>query len=248
MFTLNSTGGWNAPRDIRISFDGGRTRVETGIIVSGLDVSYSDPVEKDIFFASDYRSADGGKTWSEMHGCKGVFTHNIKTNELYGANNNQIVVSHDHGETWVPLVSLRSNVADIAFDSVNGKIYAVDSSRLYVYEISSDTLTELTGNIPLNRYNERRLKTVAVDPVYTEVIYVGGSGDVYLNDNSVMRSLDGGITWEVLTKNGTSGIVRSGPDAGREAGCIRVHPVTRILYIAGQCFGYATFPAVYADN
>ena len=248
MFTLNSAGGWSGSREIRISFDGGKTRVDTGVIVSGLDVSYSDPVEKDVFFASDYRSADGGKTWKKMDGCKGVFTHNIKTNELYGANGSKVVMSSDHGATWTTLTSLKSNVCDIACDSVNSKIYAVDSDRLYVYDINAGNLTELTDNIPLNYYGERKLKTVAVDPVYTDVIYTGGSGDTYLNDNAVMRSLDGGKTWEVLTKNGISSIVKCGPDAAREAGCIRVNPVTRTVYIAGQCFGYSTFPAVYKDS
>ena len=248
MFVLNSAGGWHAPKEIRISFDGGKSRVETGIIVSGLDVSYSDPVKKDFFFASDHRSTDGGKTWSKMEDCRGVFTHHVKTKELFGANGNKLMVSKDHGETWKEVTILRDRVMDVACDAVNDKIYAVDSSRLYVYERKTGTLVELTENVPRNHYNDRRLKTVAVDPLCPDVIYVGGSGDIYLNDNAVMRSMDSGKTWEVLTKNGTTGIVKSGPDAAREASCIRVHPVTRTVYIAGQCFGYATFPAIHTHK
>jgi photosystem II stability/assembly factor-like uncharacterized protein len=248
MFVLNRTDGWNAPREIRISFDGGKSRIETGIIVSGLDVSYSDPVKKEVFFASDYRSADGGKTWKKMEDCKGVFTHHSKTKELYGANGKNIVVSTDNGATWKTLSTLQGDVRDITCNAVGNILYAVDSERLYVYEVKTGTLTELTENVPRNHYGDRRLKTVAVDPVYPDVVYVGGSGDIYLNDNALMRSMDGGKTWDILTKNGTTGIVKSGPDAARETSCIRVHPVTRTVYIAGQCFGFATFPAPHADR
>ena len=177
-----------------------------------------------------------------MGDCKGVLTHNPVTKELYGANGKEVVVSYNNGTTWDKIVSLPDDVRDIGCDGVNNKLYiATKNNQLYI--INDGKYEKITNNLPKNQYGEYRILTVAVDPVNPDVIYCGGSGDIYMNDCAVTRSVDGGKTWVLLTKNGRNSIVQSGPDAVREASCIRVHPVTREAYVSGQCFGWAKIKA-----
>ena len=241
MWVSDNNGG-SSPFTLKITFDGGKTIVDTGLEFKGLQASYSDPEIRDVFFASNYISADGGKTWSDMGNCKGVLTHNPVTKELYGANGKEAVVSSDHGATWNKAASFYDNVRDIGIDGVNNILYVVTDNNC-LYKVKDGKPEEITGKLPANQYGEYRLLTVAVDPVNPDIIYCGGSGDIYMNDCAVIRSKDGGNTWEVLTKNGRNSIVQCGPDAVREASCIRVNPVTREAYVSGQCFGWAKIKA-----
>ncbi len=82
---------WTDPRKLKITFDGGKTVIDTGMcftsqnIRSGMESSYQSPTDPKVLFACDLRSSDGGHTWSKMNGCINVYTHNPKgKKELYG--------------------------------------------------------------------------------------------------------------------------------------------------------------------
>jgi len=62
---------------------------------------------------------------------------------------------------------------------------------------------ELTSKTPADKFNVRRFSTVAVDPTNPEIVYSGGSRDIYSNDVGVVRSTDGGDTW-IPQSSGTS--------------------------------------------
>ncbi len=69
---------------------------------------------------------------------------------------------------------------------------------IYKYDIQKDESTCL--NIPKdNKRGYMRLKSIAVDPNSTGVIYVGGAGDYFNCSTGLVRSIDGGKTWKVLT-------------------------------------------------
>ncbi|WP_395092335.1 WD40/YVTN/BNR-like repeat-containing protein [Armatimonas sp.] len=162
-----------------VTRDNGKTWQFIGnLTFSGPDVSLSDPTNKNILFASNLRSIDGGKTWKPMPGCDGVYTH--ATGVLVGKKGKIIVLSNDHGATW-------QRVAEAP-----GEIY-----------------------------------DLAVDPLKPDVLYVGGSADIYATSATVCRSQDVGKTWENLT-------AASEP---REVNAIRVHPKTREVWLNGQCYG-----------
>ncbi|MFC4775503.1 hypothetical protein ACFO9Q_01720 [Paenibacillus sp. GCM10023252] len=242
---LVATRGWNWKKQIAVSRDAGVswTNIDLGrdangdeIGLNGLESSYADPTDDRVLFVHEYRSEDQGYTWTKMTNSKGVLNHHPISKDLYGGNNGKVVRSQDKGKTWQTLVDV-GYVADIGVDHVNNLLYIATGGGIYKYNLSTSELTSLNSNIPKDQAGTNRLKTVAVDPVDTNVIYAGGSANLYSTDASVVRSTDGGVTWQVLTRNTRNSVILAGPDGGREASWIRVHPVTRYAYVAGQCYG-----------
>ncbi|MGC4047434.1 MAG: hypothetical protein QM758_26870 [Armatimonas sp.] len=219
---------WSGPRHLRITHDGGKTWSSVdGVVFHGSDVSYSDPRDRNILFASDWRSGDGGKTWQQMSGCHGVYC--ASSTALFGRRDRAIVQSLDHGLTWNPLAESPEDVRDIAVPPDGSSIYVAGVSRLL-------RLTEgkwTTVETPKDQYGNRNVVTVAVDPVRPEVLYVGGPANLYASSATICRSTNSGKTWENLTRG-------NGP---HEVASIRVHPKTREAWVNGQCFGLWRLPA-----
>ena len=75
---------WHNPRKLKITFDGGKTIIDTGMyftkenINAGIESSYQSPTNPKVLFACDLRSEDGGHTWAKMDGCINVYTHKPK--------------------------------------------------------------------------------------------------------------------------------------------------------------------------
>ena len=237
-----SADHWERPRRLKITRDQGGTIIDTGLDYNGLDFSNGCPTDPNILFASDLRSTDKGYTWSRMDNCMGVVTHNpTGDRELYGINGSSVVKSTNKGETWSEVAKFPSGVRDMAYDHVNNRIFAATfGHRLFKWE--GGTVTEITNNIPVNQYDARHILTVAVDPVSPNIVYAGGPGNRYINDTAVVRSTDGGETWEVLTRN-LRNSVTTGKGAGYEALSMRVHPKTQELYVATGCFGWSKIKA-----
>ena len=234
----------NDTRYLYMSYDGGKTWEDKKLVVSGLGTSYADPKNSNTLFCGEYRSTDKGKTWKKMDGCQGVLTYSAGDDKaLFGADGYNVVKSTDGGKTWQNVKSLAGAVMDLAYDHVNDYIYAVTGSNLYRISGKDGALKDLTGKFPRNQYNTAVLRTVAIDPVDTKVLYAGGSGDLYMNDTGVCRSLDGGETWQVLTRNTRNSSVKEGYGAGWEPLNLMVHPKTRELIVADQCFGWSRFDA-----
>jgi hypothetical protein len=82
---------------------------------------------------------------------------------------------------------------------------------------------------------------VAVDPVDPSVVYAGGARNTYSTDTAVVRSTDAGQTWQSLIRSVRVDNVKTGPDGGREAISIRVHPKTRYAYVGTGCYGFWKF-------
>jgi hypothetical protein len=134
---------WSGQRELKITFDGGKTIVSTGLYMTqenlsnGTASSYQSPTNPKVLFASDLRSDDGGHTWSKMEGCINVYTHNpTGEKELYGMDETAkyIVVSYDDGVTWTKVNNTglladpkfsAQKICDIAYDWKNEQVYAV---------------------------------------------------------------------------------------------------------------------------
>ena len=89
-YFVGVSDSWHNPRKLKITFDGGKTIIDTGMyftkenINAGIESSYQSPTNPKVLFACDLRSEDGGHTWAKMDGCINVYTHNPKgQKELY---------------------------------------------------------------------------------------------------------------------------------------------------------------------
>ncbi len=232
--------GWNDPSpELRITFNGGLNYQIKGISL-GLPFCYGMPGDRNILFAGNLRSSDKGIKWSEMTGCNGVITSNPSGNhELFGVyNNSTIVKSTDKGTTWEAITTLSGGIRDLAYDHVNDAIYAACyTDGLWKVYVSDSSVVDLTFNTPADKFNVKRFSTVAVDPVNPEIVYSGGSRDIYSNDIGVIRSTDGGDTWIPLTVDPRHNNSKFGMSAGRETTMIRVNPETRYAWCGSSCYG-----------
>jgi hypothetical protein len=219
---------WGAPRQTRISRDGGESwafahdAAGNHCVWTGADISFSDPKNSQILFASQWRSADKGLTWSKMNDCDGVFIA-APDGRLLGREGKALVTSTDSGATWQKTCEVPGGFSDVAFDAQRERYYFASENRLK--QFAQGTFTTL--ETPRDQYGNTSVATVAVDAAVPEIIYIGGPKNIYASSATVCRSTDAGATWVNLTTG-------SGP---HEVAWIRVHPVTREAWLNGQCYG-----------
>ena len=229
-----------AVRQLRISKDGGNTWTSPGVENGGIDVIFGDPVDEKVLFFGNKRSADKGVTWKPMTGCLGVCTSNPEGNhELYGVNSNSVVKSFDKGVTWINIANPGSMAKDIAYDHVRNRLYvALSNDGFVMIDCANGKITDLTSLVPKDQYNSPfRPRSVAVDPVNPEVVYAGQNRGSYKTDVSVVRSVDAGKSWEIISRNKRTNNTQFGIPGGQEASALRVHPVTRELWVGTGCYG-----------
>ena len=247
--------------------DGGKTWTDTGLKAkyeesSTYYSSLQSITDPNVLFAQEYYSKDKGYTWQEMNGCVAVYAYNYTgKKELYGANKEgNVVVSYDNGDTWEIVTknkfsssSISEKIYDLSYDYINNYIYLIDREtyswggieRVYKYDINTDTCTR----IEVPRDSERgfvRLRTIAVDPKSTSVIYVGSAGDYFSASTGLSRSIDGGKTWEVLTTaNDSNYTALANNKGGYEVSCIEIDPRSGKVWLASGCYGYSTINPPY---
>ncbi|RFC43365.1 MAG: hypothetical protein DVB23_002672 [Verrucomicrobia bacterium] len=228
---------WNGPGVIAVSRNGGKSFARTRLSCSGLPVASGDPKAAEVIYFSNWRSLDLGKNWTRMEGCQGVLAATLDGDrKVYGANGNEVVESGDLGETWTTVVRLPVPVVDLAVGAGAGAFYmAAEGHRLFRF--GGGNLEEITRRLPVDQYGQVSVATVATDPVDPAIVYAGGPRDLYATDTSVVKSSDGGQTWEVLTRNLRLAPRGTGKDGARECFALRVHPRTRELWAAGGCYG-----------
>ena len=183
-----------------------------------------------------YHSLDGRQTWAKMDKCLRVTCCNPGArHELYGINWKCPVRSLDAGKTWTPLGTVNTSwLTDVAYDPARDRVYATtDIRRLFQMDAKTGTSEDITDRLPKDNNGAHAASTVACDPQHPNVVYIGNHADIYATDVAVARSTDAGQTWATLTRQPG----QSGPDGAREASCVRVSPVSRFLWVTGQCYG-----------
>ena len=219
---------WGPPRRTRISRDGGKTwpiaRDKNGqeCVWSGAEVSYADPKNPQILFASNWRSTDKGASWEKMADCDGVFTDDGRGG-LLGRKGSALVRSTDGGASWQKIADVEGGFSDLAFDGKRGRFFVASQEKLKVWENGAWKTLET----PRDQYGNSRVITVAADSQNSDIVYVGGPRNIYASSATIARSTDGGATWENLTAG----------DGPLEVAWIRVHPTTREAWVNGQCYG-----------
>ena len=262
---------WGGPRELRITFDGGKTIVNTGLyftqenLRAGIECSYQSPVNPKVLFACDLRSEDGGHNWEKMNGCINVYTHNIKNpEELFGIDEKakNVVVSRDEGKNWTKVNNtefgidsqgVSKKIASISYDWKNEKVYvACEGGYLYTTSMKDGSIECILDKdipecrrAPLNFKGKYTVSEVAVDPIDPNIIYCGGSGNTYIDDCGLYRSVDGGKTFQVVTSNKTNSIIKKGKQGGFETNSLIVNPKTGELIFGGSCFGISKLSPPY---
>lgn len=255
---------WGGPRNLTVSTDGGATWVPavdangSAVVFGGADVSYGDPSAPLVGFASNWRTGDGGATWAPVPGLTAVVTHDMNPHlapgqpvRLFGISNANgaasVVVSVDHGVTFTTLLKLPASAAqDVAYDYAADAVYAVADNSLFKCTggVGNWTCASLDAALPLDQRNATRVTTVAVDVQQPSTVYIGQKMDVYATSVPVARSVDAGATWTNMVLQTPLAPAPDAPLQGpHEVAWVRVHPVTRDLWAAGECFGVWKAPA-----
>jgi hypothetical protein len=178
-----------------------------------------------------YRSADGGNTWTLVQGGEpgtAVIFDPTNGNTAYAAlgayagdlANNGIYKSTDGGQTWVKVLGETANVigrvALAIAPSSTATLYAAignaanNSSSLLGLIKTTDgftTFTTLTNTPDFCNPQCNYDIVVAVAPDNANVVYAGGVNQG--TDHTVIRSLDGGTSWSVISVGANGGIVHT---------------------------------------
>lgn len=186
--------------ELRISDNNGEYFNPTAISCKGNPHFYSEPSNKNIIFASNLRSDDGGQSWNAMNGCDYVLTHNpVSPNELFGVNGTSIVVSYDKGNKWHRLVGIGADIFDLSYDYLQSALYIAVGDKLVKYHIKDQRLEDCISSAFSNQFGENIVTLVECDPLYPNVIYAAGRSDGYVNNSSVLISENGGKNWYVVS-------------------------------------------------
>ena len=173
-----------------------------------------------------------------------------------------VVVSRDEGKTWTKVNNtefgidsqgVSKKIASISYDWKNEKVYvACEGGYLYTTSMKDGSIECILDKdipecrrAPLNFKGKYTVSEVAVDPIDPNIIYCGGSGNTYIDDCGLYRSVDGGKTFQVVTSNKTNSIIKKGKQGGFETNSLIVNPKTGELIFGGSCFGISKLSPPY---
>lgn len=157
------------------------------------------PTDPDVVFFGHHngimRSADGGRTWTDVVAQRGfdamsLATHGAVQKRLYLAGHLILQRSDDGGATW----------RAIGHDLPSGDIHAMavsrrDPDRLYAFVVGQGLFRSNDGGnrwIPLSQDVPPDVMSLAVAGSGTETLYAGSMR------NGLLVSRDGGKTWEAV--------------------------------------------------
>ncbi len=219
-----------------------------GATDSWIEHGNGDPKNAAVGFWCSYRTADGGRTWTKMANCQNVITANPQgAKQLYGVRaNNTIVRSDDSGVTWRDVKALGTTwIEDLAYDWKRDRIWFTVDWRGWFGHVdgASGTITSLTHLLP-DDWQGKGAVSVACDPVDPDVVYVANYSGEAISRSAAARSTDAGATWSTLQRQ--PGEAVTGADGINEGIWVRVNPLTRDAWFAGNCFGLWKWKAAVA--
>lgn len=253
--TGNSQSQSHTGVTIWMTFDGGNTFVNTRITAYGEEIGCGVLGNNDIAFFAEYRTDDGGHTWTKMTGCTGVYTVDYKTGALFGVYSGDgytraPVVSTDEGLTWTIIdCGKKLQAQDMAYNYETGELWITHGTTLHEslnYRLVRVLLDKETFEVlekaeyvdigdtsDTIRYDGA--VTVCNDPNHPNIMYVGCRSTYWYNLKYVWRSMDGGVTWECLSRQAGDG--RTDPDGGVQPGVVRVNKETGDMFCFCACRG-----------
>ncbi len=199
---------------------------------------FGDANNKNTLFAGNFYSTDFGEHWEEMNGCDAVLYQNlVSPGEMFGVKGTKVVTSVDKGRNWFELCDVGSTVLDVAFDYYDKALYIVTGDKFFSCTFDGK-LKNLTSKIPNNSLTKKVLNDVEVDYLYPNIIYVGGREEEYINDCSIMISIDKGESWRVISATPVNS-ANSDNAIPLQPFCLRVEPASRVL--TAYCGSFGTF-------
>ena len=260
--------GWYTTRKLHVSRDGGKSFENTGLALKygyarRATSFWGSPTDLNTLFAGEYVTHDRAKTWKEMNGCQFVMAVNYYHNrEIYGLNNEVIVVSYDNGETWYPFSETHlddeeasrgwgKHCWDIEYDGINDILYYANGSGNSAHNlvrVENNVHKNIGVNVQLQeRVGDKWYQLIALDPRHPDILYVGGYGSGQMKcSNSVQRSCDRGESFQIISSMGDNkSIVKDGDSAGSGCETLVVHPEDGTLWMWASGEGLWTFPAPY---
>ncbi len=191
---------------ITMMTNGGTTRNKTDYKVTGHKRGYGLIGNDKVAFLGEWRTADGGETWSKMSNCVGVYTCSNK-GVLYGVNDNKVVTSTDSGKTWKAVKAL-SSITDMAYDEYNKRLLILVGADIYAYNETTQQMSKVM-TVSYGTCN-----SFDVDPRNGNIYASVRSEGYECKQVGVVRSMDGGKTWVNLSRAPGDGSV--GPDGGKK--------------------------------
>lgn len=238
---VTKSDSWVKPRELVVTHDGGKTVEATGLTVQGTVIGMGAPGRREVGFMGEWRTDDYAHTWNKMVGCTGVFCADIPTGRIWGKESialdentaqDFIVYSDDAGESWTRLIPVTGTVTDIAYDAKRNFVYFAAGEQLWYAEVGAEECKQrlVAGFI----YN-KLVKSVAIDPEDSDIMYVSCSSNKFYNNRNVWRSVDGGISWICLTRELGDG--RDDPDGARRTVNVAVGGKEHWLFAFSGCKG-----------
>jgi photosystem II stability/assembly factor-like uncharacterized protein len=210
----NGGGSWN--------------RTSDGLVESSITELVMDPVDPKILYAGTensglFKTINGGTSWfnpsTSPDTIKSItaiavdprLTPCSPSPCIYvGSQESGVWVSEDEGLSWTQmnngLTGIGMNVTALTISSYNqapSDLYAgTEEGHLYRFNrlnnqnIWGETSTDESSNLS-SKTNASPL-VIAVNPIVPTHLYVGTSGGETQTAGSVFRSLDGGLTWNVV--------------------------------------------------
>lgn len=233
--------------ELRISDNNGEYFNPTGFYCEDNAYFYSDPSNKNIVFASNLRSEDGGQSWKTMTGCDYVLSHNpVSPNELFGVNGTSIVVSYDKGNKWHRLVNIGTNIHDLSYDYLQSALYITVGDKLVKYYVKEEKLEDCISSAFSNQFGENIVTLVECDPLYPNVVYAAGRSDGYVNNSSVLISENGGKNWYVISSTSSNQTLSSSCSGGLQP-VDMILSSNRELVVFSAEFGIHKFSAYHPE-
>ncbi len=270
--------GWYGSRKLHVSRDGGKSFENLGLelkygLARRATSFWGSPKDRSTIFAGEYVSHDRADSWKEMDGCQFVMAVNYYHNkEVYGLQDEVIVVSYDNGDTWYPFsdtylddeeayrglgtvysTGSGKHCWDIEYDGINDILYyangSVNSAHNLV-RVENNVHKNIGGNVQIqDKVGDKWYQLIAIDPRHPDILYLGGYGAGSMKcSNSVQRSVDRGESFQIISSMGDSkSIVPDGDAAGSGCETLVVHPEDGTLWMWASGEGLWTFPAPYEE-
>jgi len=199
-----SMGGWKEKK-LMTSRDGGNEWELHDDVKGKLSFIAFHPRDKKVIYSGANRSDDFGKNWKKLsHEVIAMSMLNGDVVYAIGKKRTRIYLSKNRGFNWSKLPALPDKVL-----IYNVVIDPADETRLYI--ASSRGVYIFNGKDWLHRGSEHGLqkdihglnhiKSIAVDPLNSNVIYAGKWAPGKGLSNGIFRSQDKGVSWKPFNFN-----------------------------------------------
>jgi len=265
MFFASASTWSGSTRDIVVTWDGGKTWETTGQVTATSETSlcFTARSNTDIWYAANMRSVDRGKTWTRFpDNINNIIAYSDVDDTLFAVGQDQwsVYKSTDTGLTWDLLFKIGPE---------GGRDYGIYTAD---YDEQNDILYFGYGGYPakfengkvysyyeqfVEQFGSYWISLVAVDPNHPDVIYIGGQGthhpawyDKWEYKNHILRSCDGGETWQVISNKFLDDtVVKTGPLVSVEAPVsFWIDPEDGYLWVSCRGTGIWKFPPPYETS